>query len=56
MSLASRAGDVYYSFRFIKLLTTPFEETDASKSTEERTYNDGQAKMYLREDVKFYEF
>ena len=31
MSLASRAGDLYYSFRFVKLLTTRFEETDAFK-------------------------
>tara|TARA_R110002153_G_scaffold176231_1_gene329477 strand:+ start:390 stop:980 length:591 start_codon:yes stop_codon:yes gene_type:complete len=31
MSLASRAGDLYYSFRFVKLLTTPWEETDAYK-------------------------
>jgi len=29
MSLASRAGDLYYTFRFVKLLTTPWEETDA---------------------------
>lgn len=29
MSLASRAGDLYYSFRFVKLLTTPWEETEA---------------------------
>jgi len=31
MSLASRSGDLYYTFRFIKLLTTPFKETDAFK-------------------------
>lgn len=31
MSLATRAGDLYYAFRFVKLLTTPFEETDAFK-------------------------
>lgn len=31
MSLASRAGDLYYSFRFVKLLTTPWDETDAYK-------------------------
>jgi len=31
MSLASRAGDLYYSFRFVKLLVTPFKETDAFK-------------------------
>ena len=31
MSLASRAGDLYYSFRFGKMLTTPFEDTDAYK-------------------------
>mgnify|MGYP000014457535 FL=1 len=29
MSLASRAGDLFYSYRFVKLLTTPWEETDA---------------------------
>lgn len=31
MSLASRAGDLFYTFRFIKMLTTPFEETEAFK-------------------------
>ena len=31
MSLASRAGDLLYTFRFIKLLTTPFNESDAFK-------------------------
>jgi hypothetical protein len=31
VSLASRAGDLYYTFRFVKLLTTPWEETDAVK-------------------------
>lgn len=31
MSLASRAGDLYYTFKFVKLLTTPWEETDAVK-------------------------
>ena len=31
MSLATRAGDLYFTFRFIKLLTTPWEETDAFK-------------------------
>jgi hypothetical protein len=31
MSLASRAGDLYYSFRFVKLLTTPWVESDAYK-------------------------
>lgn len=31
MSLASRAGDLYYSFRFVKLLTTPFGQTEAYK-------------------------
>jgi len=31
MSLASRAGDLYYTFRFVKMLTTPFNETDAFK-------------------------
>lgn len=31
MSLASRAGDIYYTYRFIKLITTPWEETDAFK-------------------------
>lgn len=29
MSLASRAGDLFYSYRFVKLLTTPWQETDA---------------------------
>lgn len=31
MSLATRAGDLFYTFRFIKMLTTPFNETDAYK-------------------------
>lgn len=31
MSLASRAGDLYYTFRFIKILTTPWADTDAVK-------------------------
>lgn len=31
MSLATRAGDLYYAFRFIKLLTSSWEETDAFK-------------------------
>ena len=31
MSLASRTGDLYYTFRFIKMLTTPWEDTDAFK-------------------------
>jgi len=31
MSLASRAGDLFYTFRFVKMLTTPFDETDAFK-------------------------
>lgn len=31
MSLAKRAGDLFYTFRFLRLLTTPFEETDAFK-------------------------
>lgn len=29
MSLATRAGDLFYSYRFVKLLTTPWNETDA---------------------------
>tara|TARA_S200002703_G_scaffold46390_2_gene40254 strand:- start:6417 stop:6998 length:582 start_codon:yes stop_codon:yes gene_type:complete len=31
MSLASRAGDLFYTFRFVKMLTTPFKETEAFK-------------------------
>lgn len=31
MSLASRAGDLYYAFRFVKLLTTKWEDSDAYK-------------------------
>jgi hypothetical protein len=31
MSLATRAGDLYYTFRFVKLLTTPWVEMDAYK-------------------------
>ena len=29
MSLANRAGDLYYTFRFLKMLTTPFDQTEA---------------------------
>lgn len=32
MSLLTRAGDLVYTFRFLKLLVTPFEETDAYKN------------------------
>ena len=31
MSLASKAGDLLYTFRFLKMLTTPWKETDAFK-------------------------
>lgn len=31
MSFASRAADLYYSYRFIKILTRPWEEMDAYK-------------------------
>ena len=31
MSLANRAGDLYFTFRFLKLLTTPWTETEAYK-------------------------
>ncbi|MDB4343180.1 hypothetical protein OAA26_00485 [bacterium] len=31
MSLASRAGDLFYTFRFLKLFTTKWTETDAYK-------------------------
>lgn len=31
MSLATRAGDLFYTFRFIKILTTPWKDTDAVK-------------------------
>jgi len=31
MSLASRAGDLYYTFRFIKILTTPWKDSEAVK-------------------------
>lgn len=31
MSLLTRAGDLVYTFRFLKLLTTKFEDTDAFK-------------------------
>jgi len=31
MSLANRAADLYFTFKFIKILTTPWEETDAFK-------------------------
>lgn len=31
MSLATRVGDLFYTFRFIKLLVTKWEETDAYK-------------------------
>ena len=29
MSLATRAGDLYYTFRFVKLLSTPWKKTEA---------------------------
>lgn len=31
MSLATRAADLFYTFRFVKLLTTKWEDTDAYK-------------------------
>jgi len=31
MSVASRAADLVYTFRFLKVLTTPWEETNAYK-------------------------
>lgn len=31
MSLANRAGDLYFTFRFLKLLTTPWIDTEAYK-------------------------
>jgi len=31
MGIIKRAGDLVYTFRFLKLLTTPFEETEAFK-------------------------
>lgn len=31
MSLASRAGDLFYTFRFLKAFTTPWPDTDAAK-------------------------
>lgn len=31
MSLATRAGDLVYTFRFLKILVTKFEDTDAFK-------------------------
>lgn len=31
MGLISRTADLYYTFRFLKLLVTPWEETDAYK-------------------------
>lgn len=31
MGIVKRAGDLVYTFRFLKLLTTPFEETEAFK-------------------------
>ena len=31
MSILSRAGDLIYTFRFLKLLVTPFEKTNAFK-------------------------
>jgi len=32
MSLLTRAGDLVYTFRFLKLLVTPFKETNAYKN------------------------
>ena len=31
MGIIKRAGDLVYTFRFLRLLTTPFEETEAFK-------------------------
>tara|TARA_B100001109_G_C18732248_1_gene412538 strand:- start:135 stop:719 length:585 start_codon:yes stop_codon:yes gene_type:complete len=31
MGIVSRAGDLFYAFRFLKLLVTPFEKTEAYK-------------------------
>ena len=31
MGIISRAGDLFYAFRFLKLLVTPFEKTEAFK-------------------------
>jgi len=31
MSLATRAGDLFYTFRFLRMLVTPFDQTDAFK-------------------------
>jgi len=31
VSLANRAGDLYFTFRFLKLLTTPWTDTEAYK-------------------------
>ncbi len=31
MSIVSRTGDLFYAYRFIKLLVTPWEKTDAYK-------------------------
>lgn len=31
MSLANRAADLFYTFRFVKILTTPWTESDAFK-------------------------
>ena len=31
MSLATRAGDLFYTFRFLKAFTTPWPDTDAAK-------------------------
>ena len=34
MAVISRAGDFFYAFRFLRLLTTPFEKTKAFKFVE----------------------
>ena len=31
MGILKRAGDLVYTFRFLRLLTTPFENTEAFK-------------------------
>ena len=31
MSIITRTADLFYTFRFLKILTTPFEKTDAYK-------------------------
>lgn len=59
MSIIKRAGDLVYTFRFLRLLTTPFEETEAYKrgiiaADGKRNKNFDMGSMDNRESFKNY--